>query len=67
VDLAAQGLSRREQEICAMLLEGRTIRQIALELNISFDTANSHYRSIYRKLGVSSKADLFLKFGAPAN
>jgi len=57
------GLTRREKEIVVLLLQGRTIRQIALELNVSFDTVNSHYRSSYRKLGVGSKAELFLKFG----
>ena len=62
-DFERLGLTSRERQICDLLLHGLTIRQISLELNIAFDTANSHYRKIYRKLGVSSKSELFLKFG----
>jgi DNA-binding CsgD family transcriptional regulator len=57
------GLSPREKEICGYLLKGLSIKQIGYELHISFDTVNSHYRSLYRKLGISSKAELFIRFG----
>jgi DNA-binding CsgD family transcriptional regulator len=55
-------LSPREKEICLLLLRGLSLKQIGYELHISFDTVNSHYRSLYRKLGISSKAELFIKF-----
>jgi DNA-binding CsgD family transcriptional regulator len=58
------GLSPREKEICRYLLQGFSLKQIGYELHISFDTVNSHYRSLYRKLGISSKAELFMRFGA---
>jgi DNA-binding CsgD family transcriptional regulator len=63
LSLEGLGLTPREQEICRCLLRGLSIKQIGYELHISFDTANSHYRSLYRKLGISSKAELFMKFG----
>jgi DNA-binding NarL/FixJ family response regulator len=62
-DFEGLGLSPREREICLLLLQGHSIKQIGYELHISFDTVNSHYRSLYRKLGISSKAELFIRFG----
>jgi DNA-binding CsgD family transcriptional regulator len=63
VEFEKLGLSPREAEICRMLLKGLTLRQIGLELSISFDTVNTHYRAVYRKLGVSSRGELFMKYG----
>jgi DNA-binding CsgD family transcriptional regulator len=61
--LEGLGLSPREKEICRYLLQGLSLKQIGYELHISFDTVNTHYRSLYRKLGISSKAELFIRFG----
>ncbi|AEF80977.1 helix-turn-helix domain-containing protein [Leadbettera azotonutricia] len=60
-DFAQYGLSRREQEICVLLLKGFTLRQIGGELFISFNTVNNHCRSIYQKLGISHRQELFAK------
>jgi len=57
-------LSPREKDVCALLLKGLSVRQISGELGIAFHTANNHYRSLYRKLGISSKGELFFIFGA---
>jgi DNA-binding CsgD family transcriptional regulator len=57
------GLSPREKEICLLLLQAYSLKQIGYELKISFSTVNTHYQSLYRKLGISSKAELFMKFG----
>ena len=57
------GLSPREKEIFALLLQNMPLKTIALELGISFHTVNNHYRSIYRKLGITNKGDLFMKYG----
>ena len=57
------GLSPREREIFALLLKNLPLKTIALELGISFHTVNNHYRSIYRKLGITSKGELFMKYG----
>ena len=60
------GLSPREKEIFALLLKNMPLKTIALELGISFHTVNTHYRSIYRKLGITNKGDLFMKYGKNA-
>ncbi|AEF86954.1 transcriptional regulator, LuxR family protein [Treponema primitia ZAS-2] len=57
------GFSKREKEVCLLLLKGFSIRQIGGQLSIAFDTVNNHCRSIYRKLGIKSRKELFLKFG----
>ena len=60
------GLTPREKEIFALLLQNMPIKTIAIELGISFHTANAHYRAIYRKLGVSSRGELFMRYGKKA-
>jgi DNA-binding NarL/FixJ family response regulator len=57
------GLSKREKEICTLLLKGYTIKEIGAELFIAFATVNNHCQNIYRKLGINSRQELFLKFG----
>jgi LuxR family transcriptional regulator of spore coat protein len=61
---AIQRLSPREREIFMLLLKNFTLRQISLELNISYNTVNTHYNSIYRKLGVSSRGELLTRYGS---
>jgi DNA-binding CsgD family transcriptional regulator len=56
------GLSPREKEIFALLLKNLTLRQIGLEIHISYHTVVSHYRNIYRKLSVTNRGELLLKF-----
>lgn len=55
--LAAESatLSRRETEVLQRLGSGRTAQQVAQDLGISFHTAKTHIRSIYEKLGVSTR------------
>ena len=50
-------LSERELEVLALLRSGLSEREIAQELFLSFNTVHSHVKSVYRKLGVSSRAD----------
>jgi len=57
------GLSPREKEIFALLLENIPLKTIAIELGISYHTVNTHYSSIYRKLGINSKGELLMKYG----
>ena len=40
-----------------LLSGGSSEREIAQELFVSFNTVHSHVKSIYRKLGVSSRAE----------
>jgi DNA-binding CsgD family transcriptional regulator len=51
------GLSERESMISKMLCSHMTLREISRQLYISINTTKSHTRSIYRKLGVSSRSE----------
>jgi DNA-binding CsgD family transcriptional regulator len=53
---ATNELTAREMEVLRLLVEGLTNAQIARRLVIGLVTVNSHVRSIYSKLGVSSRA-----------
>jgi ATP/maltotriose-dependent transcriptional regulator MalT len=50
------GLTPREMEVLRLLAQGLTSAQIAEQLVIGQVTVNSHVRSIYSKLGVTSRA-----------
>jgi predicted ATPase/DNA-binding SARP family transcriptional activator/DNA-binding CsgD family transcriptional regulator len=64
---AGAALSPREREIAALLAEGRTNGQIAVQLNISPRTADTHVRNILKKLGVASRAVVAARlWGDPA-
>jgi LuxR family maltose regulon positive regulatory protein len=51
----AEPLSRRELEVLPLIAEGLTNQEIALRLYLSLHTVKAHARSIYAKLGVSSR------------
>lgn len=53
-----KGLTRREEEILAMLLDDRTVASIENALYISSSTAKTHIQHIYKKLDVHSKQEL---------
>jgi DNA-binding NarL/FixJ family response regulator len=50
------GLTRRELEVVQLLGSGKRAPEIAAELGISPKTVSSHVQSIFRKLGVHSRA-----------
>lgn len=52
-------LSPREREVCALLLAGCSSDAVALRLGISRHTVKDHRKNIFRKLGISSLAELF--------
>jgi DNA-binding NarL/FixJ family response regulator len=57
--VAAGGLlSRREAEVLPLLQQGHSNARIALDLKVGVETVRTHARNIYRKLGVSSRAEL---------
>ena len=49
-------LTAREMDVLRLLVQGLTSAQIAERLVIGLVTVNSHVRSIYSKLGVTSRA-----------
>ncbi len=51
-------LTRREREVLEQLSRGRKNAEIAEVLQIGTETARTHARHVYRKLGVSSRWDL---------
>ena len=55
--VAGAELSERELTVLRMLSSGLSEREIGGELYLSFNTVHTHVRSVYRKLGVSSRAE----------
>jgi DNA-binding CsgD family transcriptional regulator len=51
-------LSRREQDVVALVVDGLHDHDIARRLNISQHTAKQYLKSTYRKLGVGSRVEL---------
>ena len=57
-------LTQREKEVAVLLLQGMEIKQAAAALGVKYDTANFHIKNLYKKLGISRRAELFARFGA---
>lgn len=58
----ASRLSNREREIVTYVLQGHSTESIARNLDISPGTVKIHRKNIYRKLGISTQAQLFATF-----
>jgi DNA-binding NarL/FixJ family response regulator len=52
-------LTQREEEVAESFALGLTYKEIANELVVSPNTIRRHIESIYKKLGVASKVELF--------
>lgn len=52
-------LHPREQEILELILENERRKDIAVKLTLSENTVKTYTRNLYRKLGVSSREELF--------
>jgi DNA-binding CsgD family transcriptional regulator len=55
------GLTAREKEIAAYIIEGKTRPEIANVLFISEGTVKTHTQNLYKKLNVGSKLELLTK------
>jgi DNA-binding NarL/FixJ family response regulator len=53
-----QHLTDRQREVLQLLAEGRSLREIALSLQISYRTARFHKSCIREELGISQNAEL---------
>ncbi|WP_082688653.1 LuxR C-terminal-related transcriptional regulator [Ruegeria marisrubri] len=58
-----QPLTRREREIFSLLSEGRTSKEIARELDLSYRTVEVHRARLLKKFGVNNTAALFQSLG----
>lgn len=58
-------LSAREKDVARSLLQGKSNKQIALDLGISNRTVEFHLNNIYGKLGVASRTEAILKLTEP--
>lgn len=54
-------LSPREQEILQLLVQGKTVKEAAAVLGISFHTADEYIRSVYTKLQVHTRSGAVAK------
>lgn len=67
-DTIRKSLSVRERETVLGLIQGKSYKDVALELNLALNTVKRHANSAYKKLGVSKRgelADLFDSLDKP--
>jgi DNA-binding CsgD family transcriptional regulator len=60
----ADGLTRRERDVLALLSEGKRNKAIAHELSISENTVKFHVANVLHKTGTASRAELAAAAGA---
>jgi DNA-binding CsgD family transcriptional regulator len=53
----ARGMSKCEARVFALMARGRTNKEIAQDLDISYHTTRSHLRTIFRTLDVSNRLE----------
>lgn len=63
---ATYGLTERETDVLALLVDGRSVPYVQETLHVSANTAKTHIRHIYQKLDVHNRQDLItLAQGTP--
>ena len=62
VDRVDLNLSPREREIVALLVCGKSNKEMAAQLCLSGDTIKAHLQHIFRKIGVSSRLEAVVFF-----
>ncbi|MFP4552010.1 MAG: LuxR C-terminal-related transcriptional regulator [Spirochaetales bacterium] len=64
-ELESTQLTRREHEVLLLIISGMSNRAISTELTIAEVTVKKHLTSVYRKLRVSNRRELFQSFRVP--
>lgn len=57
---AGQTLTKREVEVAGLVSQGLANKTVAKQLGVREGTVKIHLHNIYRKLGVSNRAELIL-------
>lgn len=57
-----QKLTPQEQKIVNLMLENKTNKEMASELFVSVSTIKTHINNLYKKMGVSSREEVALRF-----
>jgi PAS domain S-box-containing protein len=60
----AVGMTPREREVAALLLEGKTSKRIARQIDLSHRTVEMHRANLMRKFGVSTSGALLHKLAS---
>jgi DNA-binding NarL/FixJ family response regulator len=55
--LSELGLTPRQQQVCALMVKGRSVKHIARDLGISPATVKAHLQPILRTLGVMNRTE----------
>ncbi|GGA34345.1 hypothetical protein GCM10011498_39360 [Amylibacter cionae] len=58
MEQAKEALSDREHEVATAYVDGQNYKEIARTLGIAPSTVRTHLRTVYRKLGVTSRTEL---------
>jgi DNA-binding NarL/FixJ family response regulator len=61
--LDALGLTPRQREVLLLLLQGKSNKMIARDLDISVETVKDHVAAVLRTLGVNSRTQAVLAVG----
>jgi len=56
--LDAHGLTPAQSRVAALVLQGRSTREIVAELHISSNTLQEHLRAVFDKFGIGSRREL---------
>jgi DNA-binding NarL/FixJ family response regulator len=55
--LSDLGLTPRQQQVCGLMVKGRTVKQIARELGVSAATVKAHLQPILRAIGAMNRTE----------
>jgi DNA-binding NarL/FixJ family response regulator len=59
--VADYNLSEREKDVLRLLVDGKSYKMIASELNIGFETVRTYIKRVYDKLHVQSMTEAVAK------